>query len=84
MAKKRTLEEAMREEEEIQEKKDKDGQVWRKIYFGGGSHFRNWLEQCREVYGKGNIAIEETEAEGFRCFELSGEKMFRIWVRVVK
>ena len=43
-----------------------------------------WLEQCREVYGKGNIAIEETEAEGFRCFELSGEKMFRIWVRVVK
>ena len=69
------------EEEKVREKVDEEGNRWRKVYFGGGEHFRNWLSQCIELRGEGNIEIEEVDSRGFRCFEESGEKMYRIWDR---
>jgi hypothetical protein len=33
-------------EDHIQERTDEEGNTWRKVYFGGGAHFENWLEQC--------------------------------------
>jgi len=51
------------------------------IYFGGGAHFKNWLSQIEEIYGKENIEIEEIDATGFKCFEESQEKLYRIWVK---
>jgi hypothetical protein len=71
----------MRQEESIQEKIDQKGVTRRKLYFGGGAHFRNWLSQCIEIYGEENIAIEDIDPTGFRCFEESGENMHRIWVK---
>ena len=50
-------------------------------YFGGGAHLRNWLSQFLELKGESNIKTEETEYSRFQCFEESGEKMRRIWVR---
>jgi hypothetical protein len=73
--------EKMRQEESIQERTDQKGVKWRKLYFGGGAHFRNWLTQCIEIYGEENIAIEDIDSTGFRCFEESEEKMHRIWVK---
>jgi hypothetical protein len=75
------ISERMRHEESIQERIDQKGVTWRKIYFGGGAHFRNWLSQCIEIYGEENIAIEDVDPSGFRCFEGSDEKMHRIWVK---
>lgn len=75
------ISEKMRQEESIQEKIDQQGVTWRKLYFGGGAHFRNWLSQCIEIYGEENIAIEDIDSTGFRCFEESDEKMHRIWVK---
>ena len=46
MAKEMTIEERMKEENQVREKTDEKGNKWRKPYFGGGAHFRNWLEQC--------------------------------------
>jgi hypothetical protein len=77
-----TIEERMREEEQVKERYDEWGNRWHKLYFGGGFHFKNWLDQCREVYGSDNVEVEEVEASGFRCFECSREKMYRIWARV--
>ena len=71
---------AMREER-IQEKVDGDGNRWRKGYFGGGAHFRNWLNQFLELCGEDNIEVEEVDSRGFQCYEQSGEKMYRIWVK---
>jgi hypothetical protein len=34
-----------------------------------GAHFRNWLEQCKEIYGEQDIEIEEanpTDLSGLR------------------
>jgi len=76
-----TPEERMRLEETIQERIGENGDIWHKVYFGGGFHMRNWLEQVEEVYGKENVEIEETDSTGFQCFEESGEKMYRIWAR---
>lgn len=76
-----TPEERMRIEETIQERTDEAGNVWRKVYFGGGSHMRNWLEQVKEIFGKDNVTIEEADSTGFQCYEESGEKMYRIWAR---
>lgn len=72
------IQERMAEEELVQEKIDEDGNKWRKVYFGGGAHFRNWLEQCKEL---GEVMVEEVDSTGYRCFELSGEKLYRIWMK---
>lgn len=69
------------EEEKIREQVDKDGTRWTKVYFGGGAHLRNWLSQFIELKGEDNVRVEEIESRGFQCFEESGEKMCRIWVK---
>lgn len=63
------------------ERVDKDGNRWRKVYFGGGAHFRNWLSQFLELRGENNVQVEEIDSRGFQCYEASGEKMYRIWVK---
>ena len=68
-------------EELVRIRVDDKGNVWRKVYFGSGSHFRNWLEQIIELRGKDNVDVEETDARGLKCFEESGERVYRIWVR---
>jgi hypothetical protein len=73
----------MAKEELIRERVDEEGKKWRKVYFGGGSHFKNWLEQCREVAGDENVKVEEVDSTGFKCYEESGEKIYRIWMKVV-
>lgn len=70
--------ERLAREELVREKLDAEGNRWRKVYFGGGAHFRNWLEQCREL---GEVEVEEVDSKGFRCFEESGEKLYRIWMK---
>jgi hypothetical protein len=64
------------------EKTDGSGNKWRKVYTGGGSHFRHWLEQFKEVYGEGNLVVEEEDPSGYTCFEQSGEPMFSIWLKI--
>ena len=71
----------MAEENEVQEKVDAEGNRWRKVYFGGGAHFQNWLDQVRELRGEENVVTEEVDSRGFQCFEEGGEKLYRIWVR---
>ena len=71
----------MAEEENIREKVDDNGTRWTKAYFGGGAHLRNWLSQFIELKGDENVAVEEIDSRGFQCFEESGEKMCRIWVK---
>lgn len=70
--------ERLAQEELVKEKIDAQGNKWRKVYFGGGAHFRNWLEQCREL---GEVEVEEVDPRGFKCFEEAGEKMYRIWMK---
>ena len=72
------------EEARIKEKIDKRGNKWRKVYFGGGPHFRNWLEQTIELCGKENVEVQEVDLPGLECFAMAGEKMYRIWVREKK
>ncbi len=74
----------MAEEEKVREKVDEDGIRWKKAYFGGGAHFQNWLSQFIELYGAENVKTEEADSKGFKCYEQSGEKIFRIWVREKK
>ena len=69
----------MEAEERVQERIDGNGNRWKKVYFGGGSQFRNWLEQCKEL---GEVEVEEVDPTGFKCYEEDGEKVYRIWVRV--
>ena len=71
----------MAEEEAIRERIDEDGNKWTKVYFGGGAHLRNWLSQFVELKGEENVQVEEIDSRGFRCFEESGEKMCRIWMK---
>jgi hypothetical protein len=71
----------MAEEETIREKIDGNGNRWTKVYFGGGAHFRNWLSQFTELNGEENVTVEEADSIGFQCYEESGEKMYRIWVK---
>lgn len=75
------IRERMAEEELVQERIDENGNKWRKVYFGGGAHFRNWLEQCKEL---GEVEVEEVDPTGFKCYEEGGEKLYRIWVKVVE
>ncbi len=67
-------------ENQIREKIDEQGQKWVKVYCGGGEHFKNWLEQCKEL---GEVMVEEADSTGLKCFERSGEKFFRIWVKML-
>lgn len=71
----------IRKEEQVLEKRDNQGSRWEKVYFGGGDHFKNWLQQYEEIYGKENIDVEEADPSGFKCFEEGEEVMYRIWVR---
>jgi hypothetical protein len=71
--------ERMAEEEKVRERMDGRGIRWKKVYFGGGEHFKNWLAQCREL---GEVEVEEVDSKGYRCFEEAGEKLYRIWLRV--
>jgi hypothetical protein len=84
MTEKKTISEVMDQEELVLEKLDEHGNRWVKKYVGGGAHFVNWLEQYREIYGIEDVEIEEIDSRGFRCFEISKEKMFRIWVKETK
>ena len=65
----------------IHEKMDGEGKKWRKVYFGGGAHFRNWMSQIVELLGEDNVEVEEADSAGFQCYRDSGEKLFRVWVR---
>ena len=76
-----SIRERMAQEEQVQERVDEKGDRWIKAYFGGGSHFQNWLEQCREL---GEVQVEEIDPMGFRCYEENGEKVYRIWVKSKK
>ena len=69
------------EEEKIRHKVDEDGTRWTKVYFGGGAHFRNWMSQFIELKGEENVKVEGADSTGFQCYEESGEKMYRIWVK---
>lgn len=71
----------VRTEDHVREKTDADGIRWRKVYVGGGNHFKNWLSQCIEIHGEENVQVEEIDSSGFACFEEAGEKMCRIWVK---
>ena len=75
------LQQRIAEEETFREKVEEDGTRWIKVYFGGGAHFRNWLSQFIELKGEENVKVEETDSTGFQCYEESGEKMYRIWVK---
>ena len=74
-----TIQDKMGEEELVKEKTDEKGNTWTKVYFGGGEHFRNWLDQCREL---GEVMVEEVDSTGYKCFERAGEKLYRIWMKV--
>jgi hypothetical protein len=69
----------MVKEAQVKEKVDAEGNRWRKVYLGGGAHFRNWLAQCKEL---GEVMVEEVDPAGFRCFEEGGETLYRIWVKM--
>ena len=71
--------ERLAEEESVREKVDDKGNKWKKAYFGGGKHFRNWLEQYQELGFE--VEVEEIDSKGLKCFELGGEKLYRIWVK---
>lgn len=71
--------ERLAEEESVREKVDDKGNKWKKVYFGGGAHFKNWLEQYEELGFE--VEVEEVDSKGFKCFELGGEKLYRIWVK---
>ena len=75
------IQQRMAEEGKIQQRADEDGTRWTKVYFGGGAHFRNWLSQFVELKGEDDIRVEEADSKGFQCYEESGEKMYRIWVK---
>ena len=76
-----TVRRRMAEEERVREKVDDEGKKWKKVYFGGGAHFRNWLNQFLELRGEDDVQVEEIASRGFQCYEESGEKMYRIWVK---
>jgi len=75
----KTAADFMKKEEQVREKIDENGLTWHKIYFGGGAHYRNWLDQAIEIFGEENIAVEEIRFSGLKCFEDGGEKAYRVW-----
>jgi hypothetical protein len=77
----KSIRERMAEEEKVRVRVDAQGVKWKKVYFGGGEHFKNWLTQCREL---GEVEVEEVNSKGYKCFEEAGEKLYRIWLRIEK
>ena len=77
-------EQRMAEEDLVRERVDEKGNKWRKVYFGGGPHFKNWLDQTIELCGEADVEVEEIDSRGFKCFEEGGEKMYRIWVKKIR
>ena len=75
----KSIQERMAEEELFKERIDEEGNRWTKVYFGGGQHFKNWLEQCKEL---GEVMVEEVDSTGYKCFEEGGEKLYRIWMKM--
>ena len=75
---------SMQQENAVQEKTDKNGNVWKKAYFGSGSHFKHWLEQFIEIYGEENIKIEEYPHSDLNCFGDGADTLKRIWVKQKK
>jgi hypothetical protein len=75
----KTIRERMAAEDRVKECVDEAGNRWTKVYFGGGEHFRNWLEQCREL---GEVMVEEVDATGFACYREGGEPLYRIWMKM--
>ena len=75
----KTIRERMAEEEQVEERIDEEGNRWKKVYIGSGDHFKNWLEQCKEL---GEVMVEEVDATGFKCFEEGHEKLYRIWMKM--
>jgi hypothetical protein len=73
------------QEESVKEKVDAEGNKWKKVYWGGGAHFKNWLEQTQELADamESEIEVEEIEASGLTCYEQGGEKLYRIWLKEV-
>jgi len=45
----KAVQKRMAQEELVKERVDEKGIKWEKVYFGGGAHFQNWLEQCKEM-----------------------------------
>ena len=84
MTKEMKIEERMKEDNQIREKIDEKGNKWWKLQFGGGAHFRNWLEECKEMYGEEDAEIEEVKSNGFKCFQEGSEKIYRICARIRK
>ena len=74
----RSIQERIAEEDLVKERIDEEGNKWEKVYFGGGQHFKNWLEQCEEL---GEVIVEEVDSTGYKCFEDGGEKLYRIWMK---
>jgi len=68
----------VQKEDDVREKTGAGGTRWRKVYVGGGDHFKNWLAQCIEIHGEENVQVEEIDSSGFACFEEAGEKMHRV------
>ena len=75
----KTIQQRMADEALVTERTDEEGNKWTKVYFGGGEHFKNWLDQCKQL---GEVMVEEVDATGYTCFEMAGEKLFRIWMKV--
>ena len=75
----KTIQERIAEEDLIKERIDEAGNRWEKVYFGGGQHFENWLEQCKEL---GEAMVEEVDSTGYKCYEKGGEKLYRIWMKM--
>lgn len=73
----KTIQERLAEEDRIVERVDEAGKRWKKVYVGGGEHFRNWLDQFKEL---GEVQVEEVDPRGFRCFEEGGERLYRVWL----
>ena len=78
--------EKIAQEESIKERIDAEGNTWKKVYWGGGAHFKNWLEQAQELADamESEIEVEEIEAAGLTCYEQGGEKLYRIWLKEAK
>ena len=75
----KTIRERMAAEDRVKERIDEEGNRWTKVYFGGGEHFRNWLEQCKEL---GEVMVEPVDSTGYKCFEQGGETLYRIWMKM--
>lgn len=75
-----TCEEWLRKEETVDDCVDTGGNHWYKIYVGNGAHFRNWLDQCIEIYGMEKVWVEEIAADGIPCYS-PDEHFSRIWIK---